>query len=180
MKKYIVISILLLFAAFAITQDHGVDFIVESLTVEGVLVLQHGFMAFGDSTQTIALTEDVYAKITQESDSLYSTYVIDTATFLFQGDSIKILTAGHIDLSWTLSYSTGGGSEVVHGAIFINNIIQANRGRWTRTTSTNDIGNVCGAFAYTASANDWISFRVMNETNNNDIVAKAGNVVIHR
>lgn len=40
MKKYIIIIILLLFTAFAITQDHGVDWVIKSLVVNGVAQFQ--------------------------------------------------------------------------------------------------------------------------------------------
>lgn len=53
MKKFIVIGILLLFAAFTIGQDHGVDFITKTLQVNGVAT-------FGDAP--------VYADYTRHHD----------------------------------------------------------------------------------------------------------------
>ncbi len=225
MKKYIVIAIillLLLFTTFAVTQDHGVDWVVKGLKVTGAFLSlgiddnaddiaitidvatekvnfsadvdvsgtfsiggaaqesgAHGYMAFADSAQVLAMTTGNWAKVTQEADSLFSTYVNDGGAFLFQGDSIQVLSAGDVEINWEVSFS-GANTDSYKGAIFINNTIQANRGQWRRDISGTDAGSASASFTYTATALDWISFRVVNTANGNDMTVITGNVQIDR
>ena len=159
------------------TGDNDTTNVVGVFQVNGVISLAHlyGHMGFADSSQVITATQNVYVKITQESDSLYSTYINRGLTF--QGDSIQVPIAGDYYVNWDLSWS-GANTDVYHVEVFVNNVGQSQRGEIHRSMSTSNIGGHGGVTFLNLPANAWLSFRIKNTANGNNPTVVAGNVVV--
>lgn len=96
MRKYIVISILLFLAVFAFTQDHGVDFIVNTLQVNGIAT-------FGDAPVFASYTRhhDLQASAATLGPNAPTLTTIGTARGLgFANDNESVNFAVEVPSEW--------------------------------------------------------------------------------
>jgi len=133
------------------------------------------FISFADSSQVIACTQNTPARITNEVDSLFSTYRTDG--FLCKGDSIQVLTTGWYTVHYDYSYS-GANTDNYHTLPRVAGTILPNRGHTNRGMSASDPGVVACDFEYYFTANDWLSFWIENTANDNDPTFIEGNISI--
>jgi len=145
--------------------------------VQDSIRMQWGGMAFADSAEVITCAVNVWSVITNPDDSLWGD-LFDKGDIVFDGDSIQCETAGYYKIDYSLSYS-GSNTDTWYTAIFLDNVKQS-YGQTERGMSGSDQGVVAGSLILYADANEWISLRVMNDVNSNDLTALAGNITIIR
>ena len=135
----------------------------------------HASMAFRDSAEVIACTEDVWSKITGNSGPLYVT--VDAHGLTVAGDTITIITPGHYVILFGMSFN-GGASDVYHSAIYKNNAITTFESH--RKTANADTGYM-GITGFLASlvAGDDISFKVMNSGDSDDPTMVSSQIFIY-
>ncbi len=146
--------------------------------VGGVRSLAHlyGTMGFADSSQTIDLITGVWKKITQESDSLFSTGI--NRGLVFQGDSIQVPIAGDYKISWSLSGANANASDEIHIGIFINNVEEAVFGQAHQESAASTDVQAASTILNLA-ANAWISLRVQIVTGGDrDWIAESGDLTV--
>lgn len=124
----------------------------------------HGAYSFADSTSTPDLTQNVWAKITNGDNDLYT--AIDEDGITMVGDTITIITPGDYMLWANLSFN-GNSQDVYHCAFYKNNVITAFE--MHRKTANNDTGNMAlSALFDDLAIGDDISIFIRNTANNND------------
>ena len=97
----------------------------------------HGSMAFADSAAVIPLAVNVWSKVTNGNNDLFT--IIDADDLTFDGDTITITIAGDYVIWWSLSFN-GGPSDVYHAAVYKNTTITPFE--MHRKTANNDTGNM--------------------------------------
>ena len=134
----------------------------------------HGAMNFADSATVIALTVNVWTKVTGPAGDLF--VVRDQDGLTIAGDSITITTPG--DYMMWLSFSFDGTTNAnFHIAVYLNGVITD----WEmhRKTSTNDTGNASmPTYLEHLVAGDDISIWIENTGNSNDATMVSGQIVI--
>lgn len=124
----------------------------------------HGSMAFADSTATLDLTQNTWAKITNVSNDLYT--VVDADGLTIAGDTITIVTAGDYLLWLGISFN-GNAQDIYHCAVYKNGVVTPFE--MHRKTANNDTGSMSlNAYLDNLSAGDDISVYIQNTANNND------------
>ena len=134
----------------------------------------HGSMNFSDSATVIALTVNVWTKVTGPGGDLF--VVRDNDNITIEGDSITIEVAGDY-LVWAGFSFDGSNGSIFHIAIYKNGVVTD----WEmhRKTSSNDTGNA-GMPAYIEDlvAGDDLSIWIENTGNSNDVTMISGQIVI--
>jgi hypothetical protein len=124
----------------------------------------HGALAFSDSTATIDLTQNVWQKITNGNNDLYT--VVDADGVTMQGDSITIVTPGDY-MAWVSLSFNGNVQDVYHCAIYKNGVVTPFE--MHRKTANNDTGNMSlSALLDDLAIGDDISLWIRNTGNAND------------
>jgi hypothetical protein len=134
----------------------------------------HGAMNFSDSATVIALTQNVWAKITGPSGDLFM--IRDADDLTIAGDSITIEIDGDYML-WTAFSFDGTTNSVFHIAVYKNGVVTD----WEmhRKTATNDTGNMSmPTYIENLVVGDDISIWIENTGNSNDATMISGQVVI--
>ncbi|KKN54313.1 hypothetical protein LCGC14_0593680 [marine sediment metagenome] len=137
-----------------------------------------GTQGFADSSITIAMTQDVFYNITNSSSDLYTTG-INIGDLVFAGDSIQVVTAGHYEISYDLSFS-GANTDKYHLELFVNNIEQSGKGETERDMSVTDVGVSASSTILNIGAGHWVALKIKNVQNNNDATIKAGNITLKK
>ena len=137
----------------------------------------YGTMGFADSAFVIPCVQNVYSKITNTWKTLYTTGTNSGLTI--QGDTIKVPTAGNYAIMWDLSFS-GANTDSYHITIWVNNVQQRGKGEAHRDVSVTKIGTSCGSTILTLTADAWISLRIMNDANSNNVTVQAGNITVQK
>jgi len=136
----------------------------------------YGTMGFADSSTTIALTTGSYFKITNATDSLFSTGI--NRGLLFQGDSIQVPLDGDYFITWDMSGQNAMAADAIHIEIFVQNVGQSGKGEAFNESQAATDG-ISGHTILNLSSGDWISLRVKNITvGDRDWIAEAGNIVV--
>jgi len=134
----------------------------------------HGSLNFSDSATVIALTINVWAKVTGPAGDLF--VVRDNDDITIAGDSITIVIPGDY-LVWVGLSFDGTNGSIFHVAIYKNGVVTD----WEmhRKTSANDTGNM-GMPAYIENlvAGDDLSLWIENTGNSNDATMISGQIVI--
>ena len=135
----------------------------------------HGAMSFADSAAVVALSQNVWAKITNVANDLFTVQDADDITIA--GDSMTVGVDGDYIINWSLSFS-GGPSDVFQIAVYKNAVIESVK--MSRKTSNADTGNM-GLPAYVENlvAGDDLSFYIRNTGDNDDATVVASSVIIH-
>jgi len=135
----------------------------------------HGSFTFSDSAAVVALTQNVWAKITNAANDLFTT--VDADGITMAGDSITVVTAGDYMLWFGLSFS-GGASDVWHVAIYKNAVITPFE--MHRNTGNNQIGNAnLNALFDNLVAGDDISVYIRNTGDNDDATLISSQLMIY-
>ena len=148
-----------------------------NLTVTGDIGI-FGTQGFADSNFTIAMTQDIFYNITNSSSDLYTTGV-NIGDLVFTGDSIQVVTAGHYEISYDLSFS-GANQDKYHLELFVNNVEQSGKGETERDMSITDVGVSAASTILNIGAGQWIVLKIKNVQNNNDATLKAGNFTVKK
>lgn len=143
---------------------------------DGVLVLDsavitslvneppHTALAFADSAAVIPTDVNVWSKVTNVSNNLFT--VVNASGITAQGDSITIQRPGDYLVFINLSFQ-GGPSDQWHAAVYKNGVVTPFE--MHRRTSNNDTGNM-GLNGYLSNlvTGDDLSFYIRNTGDNDD------------
>ena len=134
----------------------------------------HGSLAFADSAAVIPLTQNIWAKITNGAQDLYT--VINADGLTSAGDTITIITPGDYVLWMSLSFE-GGPSDVYHVAVYVNEVITPFE--MHRKTSNNDTGNASlNAYLDDLDTGDDISIYIRNTGDNDDATLVSSQITV--
>jgi len=106
-----------------------------------------------------------------------SAIIRDNHAFTAQGDSIQVQVQGYYTIILSMSFQGNPASETWRYGIFINNVEEITK---SRTTSSNANGDVNVPVIRYLNKNDWISFRITNESGTGDpVVIDIGYEIIY-
>jgi hypothetical protein len=138
----------------------------------------YGEMGFGDSTRTIALTQNVFSVVTNTAKNLLSAGATTLHNVTYQGDSLKIDSAGTYQIIVNLSVD-GTNASVLKLGVFKNGVIMnGNTGHielvynHTVQISYNDIAPL--------AVGDGLRIVIMNTASNADVDARNGKITINK
>lgn len=136
-------------------------------------------MVFKDSAFAIPCADGVWSPITNNEDSLWGKTVdYGDTTITFVGDSIQ-LDIGWYKVDLSLSFS-GSNTDQWETEMFLDNVeLNCTPTLRGMTGSTSGVIGVSGIF-YVDTHGEFLSPRVFNTVNNNDLTAKAGSLVIQQ
>ena len=89
------------------------------------------------------------------------TKIRDSEGFIIQGDSVQVLTGGHYDLNFGMSFNGNPTSETWQYGIFINGSPAYTKIRSTSSNATGDVNVKCYRVL---KKNEWLSYRIRNTT----------------
>ena len=135
----------------------------------------HGAMSFADSAFVVALSQNVWGKITNVANDLFTVQDADDITIA--GDSMTIAVDGDYILNWSLSFS-GGPSDVFQIVVYKNAVLESVK--MSRKTSNADTGNM-GLPVYIENlvVGDDLSFYIRNTGDNDDATLVASSIYIY-
>jgi len=134
----------------------------------------HASMAFADSAEVIACTEDLWSKVTGNAGPLF--VVVDQDDITIARDSITIVVDGDYMLVWNMSFR-GTASDIWYARIRKNNVASAFQ--MQRRTANADTGNMgLNAYFDHMHAGDDLSFYIMNTADSDDMTLQASQVII--
>ncbi len=169
-------------AAIATQLNTNDQSLQDSLDAVGVIALAasvqaqdiHGAMAFGDSATVVALTQNVWAKVTGPVGDLF--IIQAQAGVTIDGDSITIVTDGDYVIDWSTSFN-GSASDVFQICIYKNGVQSSIH--MSRKTSNADTGNMSlPYYMNNLVAGDDISFYIRNTGDNDDATFVSGSIII--
>lgn len=157
------------------------DFATDALTINGSLTVTgsfgtYGTSGFADSASTPAMSQNVYYQVTNAANNLF-TDGINVGNMVWTGDSTQVNTNGNYEIEWDLSYS-GVNTDDYHISLFVNNVEQSGKGEGQRSMTSAKIGSSSGHTILTITAGHWVSLRIKNVANDNDVTFVAGNISI--
>ncbi|MDD5353539.1 MAG: hypothetical protein PHS93_10290, partial [Candidatus Omnitrophica bacterium] len=120
----------------------------------------------GNNYITIGGTQYLYYKINTSGASPGTMAVRDTVGVLIQGDSCKILTAGHYKIRVWVAATTSNANDKIRVKLFTNNVANPTAlGRFLiNSMGTGNQSTENYMWYKEFSVNDWISFHVTNIT----------------
>ena len=138
----------------------------------------YGEMGFGDSTRTIALTQNVFSVVTNSNNTLWSTAAIDLHNVTYSGDSLIIDSAGVYQINAQLSVE-GTNASIIRMGVFINGALACTCTGWQQL-SNNLIVQLTYINIDTFNVGDVVQVVVTNTANSDDIDAVAGKITINK
>ena len=134
----------------------------------------HGSMAFADSAAVIPLSQNVWSKVTNGNNDLFT--IINGDDLTVDGDTITVTISGDYIVWWDLSFM-GGPSDQYHAAVYKNATITPFE--MHRKTSNNDTGNMgLNGYLDNLAAGDDISFYIRNTGDNDDPTLVSSQITI--
>jgi hypothetical protein len=138
----------------------------------------YGEMGFGDSTRTIALTQNVFSVVTNSNNTLWSTAAVDLHNVTYSGDSLIIDSAGTYQVNVQLSVD-GATSSVIRLGVFLNGVLAC-----TCTGYQELVNNHIIQLSYinidALNAGDVVQVVITNTANSDDVDAIAGKLTVNR
>jgi hypothetical protein len=138
----------------------------------------YGEMGFGDSTRTIALTQNVFSVVTNSNNTLWSTAAIDLHNVTYSGDSLIIDSAGVYQINAQLSVE-GTNASIIRMGVFINGALACTCTGWQQL-SNNLIVQLTYINIDTFNVGDVVQVVVTNTANSDDVDAIAGKITINK
>jgi len=138
----------------------------------------YGEMGFGDSTRTIALTQNVFSVVTNSNNTLWSTAAVDLHNVTYSGDSLIIDSAGTYQVNVQLSIDGTSGS-VIRLGVFINGVLACSCTGYQELLNNRIIQlNYINIDAL--NAGDVLQVVITNTANNDDVDAVGGKITINK
>ena len=138
----------------------------------------YGEMGFGDSTRTIALTQNVFSVVTNSNNTLWSTAAVDLHNVTYSGDSLIIDSAGTYQVNVQLSVE-GTNASIIRMGVFINGALACTCTGWQQL-SNNQIIQLTYINIDTFNVGDVVQVVVTNTANSDDVDAIAGKITINK
>lgn len=147
-----------------VVREGSVDSLNARTIVVGAPIIAYGDMHVTDSSVVLPLAKDVYAHITNPTGTLFSSDI--SKNVAFDGDSLIIKRSGVYRISVHLSF-IGAQGDIYECVVATNDIID-NDHKFTRKTSSNDVGDASFNGLYRFEANDGVKIMLRNTANNRD------------
>lgn len=138
----------------------------------------YGEMGFGDSTRTIAITQNVFSVVTNSNNTLWSTAAVDLHNVTYSGDSLIIDSAGTYQVNVQLSVE-GTNASIIRMGVFINGALACTCTGWQQL-SNNLIVQLTYINIDTFNVGDVVQVVVTNTANGDDVDAIAGKITINK
>ena len=137
----------------------------------------YGEMGFGDSSRTIALTEDVFSVVTNSNKTLWSSYATTLHNVTYAGDSLVADSGGvfKIDLMLSLFGTT---NTVIKLGIFVNGTLVLPTQQLELASS--QIAQIDYMRLVPLNAGDVVKVVVTNATDNDAITVVSGTILINK
>lgn len=139
-------------------------------------VRAHGDMHVSDSSIALDMTQNIYAHVTNVSNTLFTADHLKNVTS--GGDSLVIDLAGLYKVDVHLSIE-GSSGDIYESVIAIDNVIN-NDHKATRKTSTNDVGDMSFSGLYQLTASQSVKIMIRNTEGNNDATIINACLVVNR
>jgi len=138
----------------------------------------YGEMGFGDSSVTVALTQNVWTHVTNSGNNLWVEGVVDTHNVTYSADSLIINKTGAYAVNVQLSMEGTSGSTLQLG-IYINGSLAC-----TCVGATSLANNRTVQLSYTnidgLTSGDVIQVMVRNTASNDDIDVLTGKIALNK
>jgi len=138
----------------------------------------YGEMGFGDSTRTLALTQNVWSVVTNTAKNLLSEGASSLHNATYQADSLKIDSAGTYLITANISVD-GQTSSVVEFGLFKNGVLMC-----TCTGQTELLNNRIIQISYNdiapLTSGDGLRLVLMNTANNDDVDLISAKLTINK
>ncbi len=138
----------------------------------------YGEMGFGDSTRTIALTQNVFSVVTNSNKTLWSTAAIDLHNVTYSGDSLIIDSAGTYQVNIQLSMDGTSGS-VIRLGVFLNGVLACSCTGYQELLN-NRILQLSYINIDALNAGDVLQVVITNTANGNDVDAIGGKLMVNK
>jgi hypothetical protein len=138
----------------------------------------YGEMGFGDSTRTIALTQNVFSVVTNTANDLWSTAAVDLHNVTYSGDSLIIDSAGTYQVNVQLSMDGTSGS-VIRLGVFLNGVLACSCTGYQELLN-NRILQLTYINIDALNAGDVLQVVITNTANNDDVDAIGGKITINK
>jgi hypothetical protein len=138
----------------------------------------YGEMGFGDSTRTIALTQNVFSVVTNTANDLWSTAAVDLHNVTYSGDSLIIDSAGTYQVNVQLSMDGTSGS-VIRLGVFLNGVLACSCTGYQELLN-NRILQLTYINIDALNAGDVLQVVITNTANNDDVDAIGGKLMVNK
>lgn len=138
----------------------------------------YGEMGFGDSTRTIALTQNVFSVVTNSNNTLWSTAAVDLHNVTYSGDSLIVDSAGTYQVNVQLSMDGTNGS-VIRLGVFLNGVLACSCTGYEEL-SNNKIIQLSYINIDALNAGDVLQVVITNTANNDDVDAIGGKLMVNK
>jgi hypothetical protein len=138
----------------------------------------YGEMGFGDSTRTIALTQNVFSVVTNSNKTLWQTAAIDLHNVTYSGDSLIIDSAGTYQVNVQLSMDGTSGS-VIRLGVFLNGVLACSCTGYQELLN-NRILQLTYINIDALNAGDVLKVVITNTANNDDVDAIGGKITVNK
>jgi hypothetical protein len=138
----------------------------------------YGEMGFGDSTRTIALTQNVFSVVTNSNNTLWQTAAIDLHNVTYSGDSLIIDSAGTYQVNVQLSMDGTSGS-VIRLGVFLNGVLACSCTGYQELLN-NRILQLTYINIDALNAGDVLQVVITNTANNDDVDAIGGKLIVNK
>jgi TusA-related sulfurtransferase len=138
----------------------------------------YGEMGFGDSTRTIALTQNVFSVVTNSNNTLWQTAAIDLHNVTYSGDSLIIDSAGTYQVNVQLSMDGTSGS-VIRLGVFVNGVLACSCTGYQELLN-NRILQLTYINIDALNAGDVLQVVITNTANNDDVDAIGGKITVNK
>jgi hypothetical protein len=138
----------------------------------------YGEMGFGDSTRTLALTQNVWSTVTNTAKDLLSEGAVSLHNVTYQADSLTIDSAGTYLITANISVDGTIGSVIEFG-VFKNGVLMC-----TCTGEMELLNNRVFQLSYNdiapLASGDGLRLVLMNTANNDDVDLVSGKITINK
>ncbi len=138
----------------------------------GQIYMFPGTVEFAPSPHISSDTSQLSETVTINTQNIYeyipagNTNVAENFGFTLAGDSVQVDVAGYYTLVLSMTFSGNPSTETWRYGIFLNNLEQHTK---SRTTSSSDAGDVNVPISRRFELDDWVSFRIRNESGTNNL-----------
>ena len=138
----------------------------------------YGEMGFGDSSRTIAITQNVFSVVTNSNNTLWSTAAIDLHNVTYSGDSLIIDSAGVYQVNVQLSMDGTSGS-VIRLGVFLNGVLACSCTGYQELLN-NRILQLTYINIDALNAGDVLQVVITNTANGDDVDAIGGKLMVNK
>jgi len=145
-------------------ENNSADTLNAKTIIVGGIIFAYADMHVSDASFTIPMSQNTYAHITNGTGTFFTSDIAKNLTF--QADSFIIERSGVYRFSLHLSF-VGAQNDVYECVLSINDVID-NDHKFTRKTSSNDVGDASFNGLLRLEEGDGLKIEIRNTANNKD------------